>query len=162
METIVFFAQTCLTFYLAAWLLLGVRDNFMHPSMNLNSVAEVMRMDRMRDEYPNDYAQIAHRRLTSTALHRTVFAAIVFSESAVCLLLWSAVVWMVLANLGLAEPESARSAALGGALGFTTIWAAFLICGNHFAYWYCHEGMQNTHYQMTLWGIATMIFLSVG
>ena len=58
--------------------------------------------------------------------------------------------------------ESARSAALGGALGFTTIWSAFLICGNHFAYWYCHEGMQNTHYQMTLWGIATMIFLSVG
>ncbi len=80
----------------------------------------------------------------------------------VCLVLVAAVISMALACFGLANPEYARSAALLGALGFTSIWSAFLIGGNHFAYWYCHEVAQNTHFQMSIWGVGTMIFLVSG
>ena len=50
--------------------------------------------------------------------------------------------------------------ALTGALLFTCVWAGFLGLGNYFCYWFCHEAGQNTHYQMTLWGMANMIFLA--
>ena len=160
METMVIVAQTCLTAYLAAWLLLGVRDNILHPSMNGLFTTEVMELTRLREAYPEAYALIEGRRVTNRPLHRSAFVFIVVCEVLVCLLLWGAVVWMALALFGVADLQQARVAALAGALGFTSIWSGFLIVGNHFAYWYCHEWAQNTHFQMVLWGIATMIFLA--
>ena len=52
--------------------------------------------------------------------------------------------------------------ALFGATAFVAIWSGFLVVGNYFSYWFCHEGAQNTHYQMTLWGLATAILLIQG
>ncbi|MFL2786550.1 MAG: DUF2165 family protein [Paracoccaceae bacterium] len=37
-----------------------------------------------------------------------------------------------------------------------------MIAGNWFCYWFCHEGAQNTHFQMTLWGMATMVLIAIG
>ena len=68
---------------------------------------------------------------------------------------------LAMAFLGLAEPETGRAVAMVGALCFTAIWAGFLVVGNYFCYWYCHEAGQNTHFQMTLWGMANMIFLTL-
>ena len=72
-----------------------------------------------------------------------------------------AAIWMVLALCGLADLEQARIAALAGALGFTSIWSGFLIAGNHFAYWFCHQWAQSTHFQLVLWGIGTMVLLAI-
>ena len=63
------------------------------------------------------------------------------------------------AMAGWVAPETARALALLGATLFTAIWIGFLVAGNYFCYWFCHEWGQNTHYQMTIWGIGTMIFL---
>ncbi len=161
METMIAVAQTCLTAYLGAWLLLGVRDNIAHPSMNGMFTAEVLDLARLREAYPEAYALIERRRITSPMLQRAAFVFIVCCEVLTCVLLWGAALWMALALFGLADLERARIAALAGALGFTSIWSGFLIVGNHFAYWYCHEWAQNTHFQMVLWGIGTMVFLAV-
>jgi hypothetical protein len=40
-------------------------------------------------------------------------------------------------------------------------WAGFLIGGNYFCYWYSHFPGQSTHFQLVLWGTATMIFLAM-
>ena len=162
METMIVLAQTCLTAYLAAWLLLGIRDNIVHPSMNGAFTAEVLELTRLRETYPADYALVQNRRVTSPGRQRAAFLFIVTCETLACLVLWVAAGWMALALLGLADLGPARTAALAGALAFTSVWAGFLIAGNHFAYWYCHEWAQNTHFQMVLWGIGTMIFLAAG
>lgn len=161
METMVIVAQTCLTAYLGAWLLLGVRDNIAHPTMNGMFTTEVMELARLREAYPEAYTLIEGRRVSSRKLQRAAFVFIVACEVLVCALLWIAALWLALALIGVADPAQARVAALAGALGFTSIWSGFLIVGNHFAYWFCHEWAQNTHFQMVLWGIATMIFLAV-
>ncbi len=161
METMVAIAQTCLTAHLGAWLLLGVRDNIVHPSMNGTGTKEVLELTRLREEYPEDYRLIEGRRVTNHALQRAIFVFIVCFEVLVCLVLWGATLWMALALGGLADLEQARIAALVGTLGFTSIWSGFLIVGNHFAYWYCHQWSQNTHFQMVLWGIGTMVFLAI-
>lgn len=162
METALLISQTGLTAILAAWLFLGVRDNILYPVLNLTFTAEVMQLTRMRDAFPDHYAMVAHRRVTNAKWHRAVFRLIVWSEIVVCLVLVAAVIWMSFACIGLADAQSARTAAMIGAFGFTSIWSAFLIGGNHFAYWYCHEGAQNTHFQMSIWGVGTMIFIVSG
>ena len=162
METMIFVAQTCLTAYLGAWLFFGLRDNIVHPAMNGAFTTEVMELARLKESYPEAYALIERRRVTDPGRQRAAFVFIVGCETLVCLVLWGAVVWMALALFGLADVESARIAALAGALGFTSLWSGFLVVGNHFAYWYCHEWAQSTHFQMVLWGIGTMVFLAVG
>ncbi|MEM0945097.1 MAG: DUF2165 family protein [Pseudomonadota bacterium] len=160
MEWVILLAQTGTTFWLAAWLTLGLRDNLVHPEMNETFTRQVLQMDRMRADFAEHYRMIAHRRVTSPWLQRALFWAIVAAEAVACLVLWVGVVWLGLALAGLATPETARAAALLGALLFTSVWSGFLVAGNHFAYWYCHEGAQNTHFQMTIWGTAAMIFLA--
>ena len=94
-------------------------------------------------------------------MHSYVFRLIVFAELVAAILLWIGVIWLALAAFGIAGAESARIAALIGILAFTSIWAGFLIVGNHFGYWYCHEWAQNTHFQLATWGTAAMILLVV-
>lgn len=159
MDSLILLAQTCLTFYLAAWLFTGVRDNLLFPDMNGSAISAVVSMERLRELYPEDFKQMEHRAITSPGLQKVLFRLIVFCESIACLLLIGASLWMAAALFGLADPASAKIAAMAASLAFTSIWAGFLIVGNHYAYWMCHEWAQATHYQMLLWGIGTMIFL---
>ncbi len=162
METMILLAQTCLTAYLAGWLLLGVRDNILNPSMNETFTAEVLELKRLREDFPEAYEQIERRRIASRGWQRAAFRFIVVFETLACLLLCVAVGWMALALFGLADPEAAKIAAMAGALAFTSLWSGFLVVGNHFGYWFCHEWAQNTHFQLALWGTGAMIFLALG
>ena len=90
------------------------------------------------------------------------FRAVVAVELLATVLLSLGTFALLFSLLGLVSPQAARAIALTGATVFVAIWSTFLIVGNHFSYWFCHEGAQNTHYQMTLWGIATMVLLAVG
>ncbi|MEM8648710.1 MAG: DUF2165 family protein, partial [Pseudomonadota bacterium] len=83
------------------------------------------------------------------------------AELIAALLLWLGAGWLALAGFGMADVESARVAALVGTIAFTGVWASFLIGGNHFSYWYCHEWAQNNHFQLVVWGTATMVLLVV-
>ena len=162
METMIFFAQTCLVAYLAAWMTTGVRDNLLYPTTNSAATDAVLRLERMAEQYPEDFALIAHRRVTEPRHRRAIFWLIVTCEAAACLALWIATLLMAAGLLGLLDPVPAKTVGLGATLAFTSIWAGFLIAGNHFGYWLCHEWAQATHYNMLLWGIGTMVFLVLG
>lgn len=162
LETIILVAQTACVFFMAAWLTIGVLDNIFHSALNSTTTAEVLDMTRMREEFPEAYEAVAHRRISSASIQKWLFAFIVVWEVVAAIALWSGFALLLMAALGQVEPATGRSLAVLGALLFTSIWVGFLVGGNWFCYWFCHEGAQNTHFQMTLWGIVTMIFLVVG
>lgn len=145
---------------IAAWLATGVWDNIMHPENNETYTAEVMEMARMREIYPVEYARIAHRAVTSRSLQQWAFRIVVIAETAAAVVLALGTVLLALAVIGVASAGFALGVALLGATMFTAVWGGFLVVGNYFSYWFCHEGAQNTHYQMTLWGLGTMILLA--
>lgn len=162
METALLIAQLVATLSITAWLTTGVRDNLLHPSINETYTAEVMEMARLRIEYPDAFAAVAHRAIESRKVQKRAFRAIVVIEIVAATILWVGSAALLLALLGSVSAETARATAMIGATAFIAIWAAFLVVGNHFSYWFCHEGAQNTHYQMTLWGLATLILLAQG
>ena len=162
LETIILVAQTACVFFLAAWLTIGVLDNIFHSALNSTITAEVLDMTRMREEFPEAYEAVAHRRISNASVQKRLFVIIVVWEIVAAIALWLGFAAMLMAALGLAEPTTGRSLAVLGALLFTSIWAGFLMGGNWFCYWFCHEGAQNTHFQMTLWGVVTMILLVAG
>lgn len=162
MDTAILIAQTVCLAGLAGWLSFGVRDNILYPSLNEVYTAEVMEMVRLKEEYPDVYAQVAHRAVTDPRIQRIAFRLVVIAEATATVLLWLGTVALVLAIFGGTAPETARALGLYGATAFLAIWSAFLVFGNHFNYWFCHEGAQNTHYQMTLWGVGALILLTQG
>ena len=162
MDLMILIAQIMSVSFLALWLTTGVRDNILYPSVNETFTAEVMDMTRLRQDYPECYEQMAHRRVESRATQRFFFRLIVVWELLCVLALWAGVTALVGGAFAMVDLQIARAAALGATLMFTTTWAMFLVAGNHFGYWFGHEGAQNTHFQMTLWGSAVMILLVAG
>ncbi|WP_299146993.1 DUF2165 domain-containing protein [uncultured Tateyamaria sp.] len=162
MDTILLAAQALGTGLIASWLTLGVRDNIQHPAVNESYTAEVMEMTRTQADYPDSFAHVAHRAVTDRAVQQATFRLVVGAELVATLALWAGVIALLLAMVGGVDAGTARAISMIGTMGFTAVWAGFLIVGNHFCYWFCHEGAQNTHYQMTLWGIGTLILLAQG
>ena len=160
-ETIVLLAQIMSLAGIAGWLTTGFWDNLRYPENNETYTAQVLSMARMQEDFPAEYARVAHRAVTSRSLQQLAFRLVVAAEFAATVILWLGIGALVLALFGAADQETARALGLLGAAMFTAIWAGFLVVGNYFSYWFCHEGAQNTHYQMTLWGMANMIFLAV-
>lgn len=154
-------AQTAAVFFITAWLSTGVYENLFKPNLNSSFTAQVLDMERMREEYPEAYADVAHRRISNPTVQKFLFRLIVVWEMCATVVLWLAVGTMVLSVLGYVAPTQAKSIAILGALLFTSTWAGFLIVGNWFCYWFCHYEGQNTHFQMTLWGMATMILVAM-
>ncbi|UWQ93461.1 DUF2165 domain-containing protein [Rhodobacteraceae bacterium M382] len=161
-ETAILLSQVVTVFFLAAWLTTGVFENLIHASLNSTFTAEVLDMARMREEYPEAYQDVAYRRISNPTVQKNLFRLIVLWEVFAAAVLWVGCVALVTALLGLTDPDTARGLAVLGALAFTSVWAGFLVGGNWFCYWFCHEGAQNTHYQMTLWGLGTLILVSAG
>jgi predicted small integral membrane protein len=154
-------AQTASVFFITAWLSTGVYENLFKPDLNSTFTAQVLDMERMREEYPEAYADVAHRRISNPNVQKFLFRLIVVWELCATAVLWIAVGAMVLSVLGYIAPAQAKGLSIFGALLFTSTWAGFLIVGNWFCYWFCHYEGQNTHFQMTLWGMATMILVSM-
>lgn len=159
MDVVLLLAQMVMTGALATWMTLGVRDNILHPRLNEQFTGEVLDMARLRDGYPDAYHIIAHRRVTSDSARTALFRLAVIWETLSCLVLWAGTLALGLALVGFVDLSTARPAAMLGTLMFTMIWAGFLIIGEHFAYWFGHEGAQTTHFHMLLWGIGVMLLL---
>ena len=155
------FCQTVATGLLAAWLFTGVKDNWLRPDLNGAIVGIILRIEKFEQLYPAEFEQVRHRRIESERVHRAVFMFIVLWETLVLMVLIAGFVAMGLGLVGEIPAETARAVALFGATAFTSIWAGFLIFGNHWVYWYCHEWGQNSHFQLLLWGLGTMIFLAL-
>ena len=151
-------AQAVLVALQAAWLSLGAYENIRHPDANRSDVAKVLALEALADQ-PQILKQVAYRRIADPAIVRVVFGAIVAAESLVALLLWFSALLLAGAVLGLVPAELAHTVAILAVLGFTAIWAAFLIGGQWFYYWYGAYGQQS-HFLLTLWGIATLLVLA--
>ncbi|MDJ0822179.1 MAG: DUF2165 family protein [Paracoccaceae bacterium] len=157
LDTIIL-AVCCLNLvFMAAWMTVGALENLFHPFLNETYTAEVMDMQRMREEYPEAYTHVAYRRLTSPTLRKRLFAFIVGAELLAMALLWIAAVSVLLALFGAVNAGTALSLGLAGTAAFASIWAGFLVVGNWFCYWFGHEGGQNTHFQMLQWGLLGLI-----
>ncbi|MDW4500041.1 DUF2165 family protein [Sulfitobacter sp. D35] len=140
--------------FMAAWLTVGALENLFHPFLNETFTAQVMDMQRMRDEYPEAYALVAYRRIESPVVRRALFRLVLGWELLAALALWGAAAAVVLAAFGAVAAGPALAAGLVAATLFTAVWAGFLIIGNYFCYWFGHEGGQNTHFHMLHWGMA--------
>ena len=162
LEIVTLFVQAVSLAMIAGWLTLGVRDNLIHPELNEPITAQVLSMDRMRAEYPEDYARVAHRAITDPGTQKLAFRAAVIVELIAAGILWLGVAALVLALAGAVGVDTARAVALLGAALFTSVWAGFLVIGNHYCYWFGHTIAQNTHFLMTLWGIGLMLLLLAG
>lgn len=154
-------AQTAALILPALWLTLGLRDNLLYPELNETYTAQVFSLERMKQDYPEDYARIQHRAVTNRKAQRFAFRLVVLAELATVIVLWIAIALLVLSLLASVPVSTARSVATLGALMFTMIWGMFTVVGEHFSYWFCHEGAQSTHFQMTLWGMANLILLNL-
>ena len=161
LEITILLAQCASVALMGAWLTVGVWDNLRHPEMNETFTALVLEMERMKEEYPDHYALVAHRAISSRTMQKNLFRLVVFAETCAALTLITGTIALAMASMGEIDPELARSIGLLGTILFTLVWGGFLVVGNYFCYWYCHDEAQNTHYQMTLWGTANLIFLAV-
>lgn len=143
----------------AAWLTLGVLDNILYPAINRDDVSRVLRMTAL-NEHPEVAALVGHRRITHPAATIWCFRLIVLGELLATALLWLSVAALAADLVGLADLAFARPLAMVAMLVFTGVWAAFLIGGQWFYYWYGPHG-QVTHLLATLWGIATLAVLAL-
>lgn len=162
MEAALLLAQTVATAALAGWLTVGVRDNILFPSINETYTTEVFEFARMREEYPEAYAKVAHRAITNRRIQLWAFRLVIVSELTASMLLCAGAIVLALAMFGVVGSEFSRALAMVGVTMFVAVWSAFLVVGNHFCYWFGHEGAQNTHFQLTLCGLATLILLAQG
>jgi predicted small integral membrane protein len=159
METVILAGQAAMVGLLAGWIALGAVENIRAPSVNRVFVGEVMAMTRLR-QVPDVWRAVSGNRVENPAIHRAAFALIVVVEVIVAVLLGIGTVALALAALGWAAPETARIWAAIGVIGWTGIWGCFLLGGNWFHYWIGSEWAQNTHFLMTIWGVATFIALT--
>lgn len=161
MDLLLLACQLGLTAMITGWLVFGLRDNLVYPEQNRLLTDMVLRLDRMEEEYPQFYEQLKHRRIDSPQWQAAFFKLIVGAEVLVTLILLASLAALSGALAGVVAAETAQAWALAGAFGYTMIWSAFLVGGNHFAYWLCFKEQQYTHFYMALWGLGTMIFIVV-
>lgn len=158
----ILFAEALMTGLIGLWMVTGAFDNWRFPDLNRAAVATVLRMDRMAEQYPDEFAHVAHRRLTDDGTIRALFRVVVLWESIAAILLCMGAAMLALSGLTGADPADARAVSLAGAMAFTANWAAFLIGGNYFCYYYCHFEGQFTHFLLVIWGsvVTAMLVLT--
>lgn len=154
-------AQVVSTACLTAWMLSGVIDNWMHPHLNAKVVAEVMGLDRLAEDFPDEFAKVAYRRVQNPRATRLLFYSIVAWESLAAILLTIGTVLLLIAFLSGGDTTAARAWAMLGCLAFVANWSAFLVGGNYFCYWYCYFGSQATHFFLVLWGMLGILLLAI-
>ncbi|MEL7116681.1 MAG: DUF2165 family protein [Pseudomonadota bacterium] len=159
MESFLLLVDAALVLGLGAWMVVAVADNWRHPKLNEDAVAMVVRFDIMAEEYPEDFAQLAHRRIEDPWLIGLMFRAMRLAETIAALALLCAAVALVGAAFGLASATLAQVLAIAGTVFFVCIWAGFIIGGNYFAYWYCHQWAQSNHFMVMYWGLFVLLIL---
>lgn len=159
METVHILVDAALVAGLGGWMTFAVADNWLHPSLNENGVAMVVRFDLMAEEYPDDYAEIAYRRIDNPKTIRLIFQGIRLAETLAAIALLLSAAALLLAAAGLVSATAAQIMALVSAAYFASVWAGFLMGGNYFAYWYCHQWSQANHFMLMFWGILVLVVL---
>lgn len=161
METLLLLVEAALVGALGIWMSLAVSDNWRHPKLNAEGVAMVVRFDLMAEQFPEDYSLISHRRIEDSGTIWRLFQAIRAAETLAAAALLLAALLLVLAAVGVASVALATGAAIVGTAFFTLIWGGFIIGGNYFAYWYCHQWAQSNHFSFLYWGFFVLVILMI-
>ncbi len=159
MDTILLLVEAALVAALGTWMAVAVYDNWRHAKLNREAVAMVMRFDIMEREYPDDYQIVAHRKVTNEATITFLFQVIRLAETLAAVLLFGAAFGLLGAAFGTFTAEAATVFAILACAFFTLIWAGFIIGGNYFHYYYCHQWGQSNHFMFMYWGFFVMLVL---
>lgn len=152
-------AQAVLVLLLGLWLLLGWIENLRHPRANRDLIGEILSMRRVKQHYPEIHAEVGENRIESPALHRLLFALIVAAEIVISLALLAGAVLLAMAAFGSYDREAALTIAVLGVVGFTLLWGGLLVGGQWLHIWAGAEGLQQTFFFLTLWGVGTLAVL---
>jgi len=161
MGWVVLLVEAALVAGLGAWMAVAVYDNWRHAQLNRNAVAMVMQFDLMARDHPEDYAIVAHRRITNERLIDLAFETIRWTETLAAIALLGSALWLAGAAFGMASVEAASIAALLSTAFFSLIWAGFIIGGNYFHYYYCHQWGQSNHFMFMYWGLFVLAILLI-
>lgn len=159
MTGLFFLLDAALTGALCSWMVVAVADNWRHPAMNRDALAMVLRLDLLAKEYPDVFAQLAHRRVEDERSIAAIFALVRWFETLAALMLLAATLALLTAAAGLVAGGAATAAAVTATLLFILIWSGFIIGGNYFCYWYCHGWAQANHFFLMIWGLLVLIVL---
>lgn len=141
------------------WLGLGALENIRGPKANGEMVADVMAMRELRAELPDMYAIFGANRVELAAAHRLAFIVIVIAELIAAILMLAGAVGLAGSALGLWQVAAPLVVSTLGVLGFTLVWAAFLVGGQWFHYWAVYQNAQHTHLMLAIWGGVTLAIL---
>ena len=161
MSVLLLLVEAALVAGLAVWMVVAVYDNWRHPNLNREAVAMVMRFDLMERDYPDDFAFVAHRRINNPKLIDAAFQTIRFSETRAAVALTLASGLLVLAAFGNVPDTVATGAVLVATTFFSLIWAGFIIGGNYFHYYFCHQWGQSNHFMFMYWGLFVLAILLI-
>jgi predicted small integral membrane protein len=156
------FGQSAVVAMEAAWLTVAVFDNIRYPHLNERGFARVLGMDLVKQQDPEVYADVSDRRIENPRMEKNLFRFLVAAEVIVSILLWLGALALLLAAFGLLDDDAANTLAHIGVLGFIAIWASLLVGGQWFWYRIGLAAAQQTHFFLTIWGIATLTYLSIG
>ncbi|MEM1065518.1 MAG: DUF2165 family protein [Pseudomonadota bacterium] len=159
MESLLLIVDAFLVAGLAIWMVVAVADNWRHPKLNEEAVAMVVRFDLMAEQFPDDFAPLAHRRIEDPRQIRLLFQAMRLAETVAAVALVAATLMLLGAAAGLAGVAPAKVSAIASVAYFACIWAGFVIGGNYFAYWYCHQWAQSNHFMVMFWGLFVLLIL---
>jgi hypothetical protein len=155
----VLLAQALLVLLLGLWMLLGWIENLRHPRANRDLVAEILSMRRVKQQHPAIHAEVGQNRIESRAAQRLLFALIVAAEIAISLALLAGALLLGLAAFGNYDREAAGSIAILATAAFTLLWGGLLVGGQWLHIWAGAEGLQQTFFLLTLWGVGTLAVL---
>ena len=156
------FGQSAVVAIEAAWLTVAVFDNIRYPRLNERGFARVLGMELVKQQDPDVYADVSDRRVDNPRMEKVLFRMLVAAEVIVSILLWLGALALLLAAFGLFDDGAANTLAHIGVLGFIAIWASLLIGGQWFWYRIGLAAAQQAHFFLTIWGIATLTYLSTG
>ncbi|MEM6940644.1 MAG: DUF2165 family protein [Pseudomonadota bacterium] len=159
MDAILLLVDAVMVAALAVWMVVAVADNWRHPKLNEEAVAMVVRFDLMAEQYPDDFSALAHRRIADPRIIGLLFRAMRLAETIAACLLTLAAGLLLGAALGVLDASIAQAVALLSVAFFVLIWAGFVIGGNYFAYWYCHQWAQSNHFMVMYWGFFVLVVL---
>ena len=161
MDLFILLIEAVLVAGLGVWMAVAVYDNWRHPALNREAVAMVMRFDLMERGYPDDFALVAHRKVSNPKIIDLAFQTIRLMETLAAVVLLVAAGMLVLAAFGGVLPVLATGLALAAVTFFSMIWAGFIVGGNYFHYYYCHQWGQSNHFMFMYWGLFVLAILLI-
>ncbi|GHF47943.1 DUF2165 family protein [Seohaeicola zhoushanensis] len=144
---------------LGLWMAVAVADNWRIPALNRQVLAQVLRLELMERDYPEAFALVADRRVRSERTIDLLFGFVRWAETIAAVLLLGAALLLAAAAAGMAAAGFASVCATLATAFFALVWAGFIIGGNYYCYWYCHQSAQANHFMLLFWGLGVLLVL---